>query len=38
MTDDAAVPAAVEAAIAEAGGLDVLVNNAGYALMGRPRT
>jgi len=34
VTDDAAVGPVVERAVAEAGGLDVLVNNAGYALMG----
>lgn len=34
VTDDAAVAPAVAEAIAQAGGLDVLVNNAGYALMG----
>ena len=34
VTDDAAAGQAVARAIAAAGGLDVLVNNAGYALMG----
>jgi NAD(P)-dependent dehydrogenase (short-subunit alcohol dehydrogenase family) len=34
VTDDAAVGPAVAEAIAMAGGLDVLVNNAGYALVG----
>ena len=34
VTDDAAVAPAVAEAAARAGGLDVLVNNAGYALMG----
>ena len=34
VTDDAAVESVVAETIAKAGGLDVLVNNAGYALMG----
>jgi NAD(P)-dependent dehydrogenase (short-subunit alcohol dehydrogenase family) len=34
VTDDAAVEPAVRSAIEQAGGLDVLVNNAGYPLMG----
>lgn len=34
VTDAAAVPQAVELALARAGGIDVLVNNAGYGLFG----
>jgi NAD(P)-dependent dehydrogenase (short-subunit alcohol dehydrogenase family) len=34
VTDDASVAACIEAVLAEAGGIDVLVNNAGYGIAG----